>query len=82
MGSKGESLPHIIRTSRISTELQPPPSAASIVANRHGLPSMDPRAAGNAAAASHTVGGRPVNTSGGRGRRPKKLSFGRDARLA
>ena len=44
---------------------------------------MDPTAAGNAAAASHTVGGRPVNTSaGGRGRRPKKPSFGWDARLA
>ena len=46
------------------------------------LSSMDPKAAGNAAAASRTVGGRPVNTSGGRGRRPKKPSFGRDARLA
>ena len=43
---------------------------------------MDPTAAGNAAAASHTVGGRPVNTSGGRGRRKKKPLFVRDARLA
>jgi len=44
---------------------------------------MDPTAAGNATAATHTVGGRPVNTSGGRGRRPKKIpSFARDARLA
>jgi hypothetical protein len=43
---------------------------------------MDPTAAGNAAAASRTVGGRPVNTARGRGRRPKKPSFGRDARLA
>ena len=44
---------------------------------------MDPRAAGNAAAATRTVGGRLVNTSGGRGRRPKKKpSFARDAQLA
>jgi len=44
---------------------------------------MDPTAAGNAAAAIRTVGGRPVNTSGGQGRRPKKKpSFARDARLA
>jgi hypothetical protein len=44
---------------------------------------MDPTSAGNAAAASHTVGGRPVNTSGSRGCRPTKMpSFARDARLA
>ena len=44
---------------------------------------MDPTAAGNAAAATRTVGGRLVNTSGGRGRRPKKKpSFARDAQLA
>jgi hypothetical protein len=43
---------------------------------------MDPTAAGNAAASSRTVGGRPVNTAGGRGRRPKKPSFARDDRLA
>jgi hypothetical protein len=42
---------------------------------------MDPTSAGNAAAASHTVGGRPVNTSGGRGHCPKKNHlFVRDAR--
>jgi hypothetical protein len=40
-----------------SMELTPPPSTASIGANRGGLPSMDPTAAGNAAVASHTVGG-------------------------
>ena len=44
---------------------------------------MDPTAAGNAAAASHTVGVRPVNNSGGRGRCSKKMPlFARDARLA
>ena len=43
---------------------------------------MDPTAAGNAATGSYTVEGRPVNTARGQGRRPKKPSFGRDARLA
>ena len=43
---------------------------------------MDPGAADNAVTASCTVGEGPVNTSGHRGRRPKKPSFGRDARLA
>jgi hypothetical protein len=39
---------------------------------------MDPTAAGNAAAASCTVGGRPANTADGQDCRTKKPSFGRD----
>ena len=42
---------------------------------------MDPTSAGNDATATHTVGGRPVNTDGHRGHPLKKPSFGRDARL-
>jgi len=49
-------------------------AAALCCLHRHEPPlsSMDPTAAGNADAATRTVGGKPVNTSGGRGRRPKK----------
>ena len=45
-------------------------------------PPMDRTAAGNAAMAGRTVGGRPVNIAGRWGNRPKKPSFVRDARLA
>jgi len=62
-----------------SCRRRPPPSSrTTAVFSCRLLPST----AGNAAAASCTVGGRPVSTAGGQGCHPKKPSFGRDPRLA
>ncbi len=83
-GKLGEVTATHNRTSRMSCRCRVSTAALRRLYRRQSslLLPMDLQQLANAAATTHTVGGRPVNIDGHWGHLPNKLLFRRDARLA